>query len=92
MKAENVRVVGILSLAEASGREEAAIALAKKPGLSIEGAREILAAVPLESSQGGEESLGFWMQATGGGANVAGSESVEVDDGMVARLDYGFPR
>ena len=92
VKAENVRVVGILSLAEASGREEAAIALAKKPGLSIEGAREILAAVPLESSQGGEESLGFWMQATGGGANVAGSESVEVDDGMVARLDYGFPR
>lgn len=81
-QAENERIMGILALEEAKGREASAMALAKQPGMTVETAKAVLATVPAASANKGE-SLSDWMGATGGGANVPDGETPE---------DPGAPR
>jgi len=74
-EAENTRILGILTLEETKGREAAAMALAKNPAMSVDSAKEFLAAIPATKPEAHGESLSHWMQQTGGGAGVAAGES-----------------
>ena len=87
-KAENDRIMGILTLEETKGRESAALALAKNPAMSVDSAKEFLAAVPAAKPEASGESLSHWMQATGGGANVPDGESGESRPEPPAVIDH----
>lgn len=74
-EAENARIMGILTLEESKGREQAAMALAKNPGMTADHAKEFLAAVPVAAIVT-EDPLSAAMRATG----TPGISSEEGDD------------
>lgn len=81
--AERDRIMGILSLDEAQGREAAAKELAKNPAMSVEGAKAVLAAIPQTAQVASETALDRLMDDSP--APVKGGADTQKSD-RVARL------
>lgn len=81
--AERDRIMGILSLDEAKGREAAAKELAKNPAMSVEGAKAVLAAIPQTAQVASETALDRLMDDSP--APVKGGADTQKSD-RVARL------
>lgn len=62
--AENARIMGILDLPEAKGREAAAKELAKNPAMTVEGAKAVLAAIPQTAQAASETALDKLMDGS----------------------------
>ena len=62
--AERDRIMGILSLDEAQGREAAAKELAKNPAMTVEGAKAVLAAIPQTAQAASETALDKLMESS----------------------------
>lgn len=62
--AENARIMGILDLPEAKGREAAAKELAKNPAMTVEGAKAVLAAIPQTAQAASETALDKLMEGS----------------------------
>ncbi|HGE8241998.1 S49 family peptidase [Aeromonas veronii] len=62
--AENARIMGILDLPEAKGREAAAKELAKNPAMTVEGAKAVLAAIPQTAQAASETALDKLMESS----------------------------
>lgn len=62
--AENARIMGILELDEANGREAAAKELAKNPAMTVEGAKAVLAAIPQTAQAASETALDKLMEGS----------------------------
>lgn len=62
--AENARIMGILDLDEANGREAAAKELAKIPAMTVEGAKAVLAAIPQTAQAASETALDKLMEGS----------------------------
>lgn len=77
--AENERIMGILGCEEAKGRETAAQALAKTPGMSLDDAKRILASTPQSAQVRTETALDSLMNnapdAVGQNAGADGDQS-----------------
>jgi len=81
--AERDRIMGILSLDEAQGREAAAKELAKNPAMTVEGAKAVLAAIPQTAQAASETALDRLMEDSP--AAVQGNADTNKSD-RVARL------
>ena len=81
--AERDRIMGILSLDEAKGREAAAKQLAKNPAMSVEGAKAVLAVIPQTAQVASETALDRLMDDSP--APVKGGADTKKSD-RVARL------
>lgn len=75
--AENARIMGILNLDEAKGREAAAKELAKNRAMTVEGAKAVLAAIPQTAQAASETALDKLME--GSPAPVKAGEEVKKD-------------
>lgn len=75
--AENARIMGILDLPEAKGREAAAKELAKNPAMTVEGAKAVLAAIPQTAQVASETALDKLME--GSPAPVKAGEEAKKD-------------
>ncbi|MCK0187862.1 S49 family peptidase [Aeromonas hydrophila] len=75
--AENARIMGILDLPEAKGREAAAKELAKNPAMTVEGAKAVLAAIPQTAQAASETALDKLME--GSPAPVKAGEEAQKD-------------
>lgn len=62
--AENARIMGILDLPEAKGREAATKELAKNPAMTVEGAKAVLAAIPQTAQAASETALDKLMDGS----------------------------
>lgn len=62
--AENARIMGILDLPEAKGREAAAKELAKNRAMTVEGAKAVLAAIPQTAQAASETALDKLMETS----------------------------
>lgn len=80
--AENARIMGILDLPEAKGREAAAKELAKNPAMTVEGAKAVLAAIPQTAQAASETALDKLME----GAPAPVKAGVEDKSDRSARL------
>lgn len=83
---ENTRIMGILAMDEAKGRESVALALAKNPGMTVDSAKDVLAATPLKESSSASD-LDALMNATGGGSGVNAADEGEQRQSQVVQLD-----
>ncbi|MGF2373686.1 S49 family peptidase, partial [Bacillus inaquosorum] len=81
--AENARIMGILELDEANGREAAAKELAKNRAMTVEGAKAVLAAIPQTAQAASETALDKLMETSP--AAVQGNADTTKSD-RVARL------
>ncbi|NHT35789.1 S49 family peptidase [Aeromonas hydrophila] len=81
--AENARIMGILDLPEAKGREAAAKELAKNRAMTVEGAKAVLAAIPQTAQAASETALDKLMETAP--AAVQGNADTTKSD-RVARL------
>ncbi|HAU4976814.1 TPA: S49 family peptidase [Aeromonas hydrophila] len=81
--AERDRIMGILSLDEANGREAAAKALAENPAMTVEGAKAVLAAIPQTAQTASETALDKLMETSP--AAVQGNADTKMSD-RVARV------
>lgn len=81
--AERERIMGILSLDEATGREAAAKALAENPAMTVEGAKAVLAAIPQTAQTASETALDKLMETSP--AAVQGNADTKMSD-RVARV------
>lgn len=75
--AENARIMGILDLPEAKGREAAAKELAKNPAMTVDGAKAVLAAIPQTAQAASETALDKLME--GSPAPVKAGEEAKKD-------------
>lgn len=75
--AENARIMGILELPEANGREAAAKELAKNTAMTVEGAKAVLAAIPQTAQAASETALDKLMD--GSPAPVKAGEEAQKD-------------
>ena len=81
--AENARIMGILDLPEAKGREAAAKELAKNRAMTVDGAKAVLAAIPQTAQAASETALDKLMETAP--AAVQGNADTTKSD-RVARL------
>nr|WP_172686029.1 S49 family peptidase [Aeromonas hydrophila]AKS10296.1 head maturation protease C [Aeromonas hydrophila] len=81
--AENARIMGILDLPEAKGREAAAKELAKNRAMTVDGAKAVLAAIPQTAQAASETALDKLMETAP--AAVQGNADTNKSD-RVARL------
>ncbi|WP_429169479.1 S49 family peptidase [Aeromonas hydrophila] len=81
--AENARIMGILDLPEAKGREAAAKELAKNRAMTVDGAKAVLAAIPQTAQAASETALDKLMETAP--AAVQGDADTTKSD-RVARL------
>ena len=81
--AERDRIMGILSLEEARGREAVAKALAENPAMTVEGAKAVLAAIPQTAQTASETALDKLMETSP--AAVQGNADTKMSD-RVARV------
>ena len=75
--AENARIMGILDLPEAKGREAAAKELAKNRAMTVDGAKAVLAAIPQTAQAASETALDKLME--GSPAPVKAGEEAKKD-------------
>lgn len=82
--AERDRIMGILSLDEAKGREDTAKALAANPAMSVEAAKAVLSTIPMSAQSATETALDKLMETTSPDPVKAAADSAKSD--RVARL------
>lgn len=87
--AERTRIMGILGLAEAKGREATAQALASNPGMTIDAAKAVLSTIPLSAQAATETALDALMEHSPAAVTAKGDNQPTkhgVDMKKVARL------
>lgn len=88
--AERERVMGIIGLPEAKGRESLAHKLANKAGMSVEDAKDILASAPEAVSQRDDAALAALGQQHGSSLSADGGEQDNDVAKRQARLSKAF--